>query len=986
MSALRESLARAAVVLASVVVTLGVVECGLRVTRAAPLPDTQAGGFRPGHPLLRMLQPNVCKEVGALDGPYLVEVCTNRLGLRDREHAGGERPRVLGLGDSFTFGWGVEQSDTYLAHLERGLRLALPAVRPGVFSAGLSYTSQAHQDVLLRYVYDKVNPDVILLAFAEDNDIDENIIWNPNVGVFPEAGEISPAAVEAYRQQLRGVMFGDFLYRHSALVRFFRQRHIRSSVAAEVAAVDERLQAHGLSGAPLSRMIADEARRRFLQSFGYKYDSDWRVTEILLDRIRGFAAERKADLVLLRIPSRMSVEDRAWREATQSFCGSDLTAIQKACGTLDRSHTARRLRAYARAHDLPYVDPGDDLRAAVARGEHVYLPQDIHLSRLGHARVGEHLTQALLPRLGGRPAPSPPPVAAQKPRSVGAYWYPWYRTSDWRSFSDYTPRGGAYVSTDIKTIARQLQTAERAELDFLFIELLAEHNREAQFNNQAVDAMVNAIVERRRRGYSDLKFAILSDIYLGEGDIGTKERWLEATKQHLDEIFKRFVEPQRESYFHVDGKPLIGVFSPPTSIDDARYIVVRPYWVSHEQWADWSRKTELTPFWDIFPQVVTDRRFVSVVPGYNDWRLERQPQVGPYLPRLAGRTFVEQWRRAFEMKPEVVLVYSFNEYFEQTQIEPTLEQADRYLLLNQLLARRFKDGRPLSQDEALRFAETLEPTARPDEEKVAWLAIDDPRLTIRGVTVKDGRAELRGAASIEIAVDTPRAFVVGLAHRPSFDRCAGLSITLHGKGPAQTGIFATELTQLSVLRDAPQPRMATSVKLQLSRVPAAKDCADAGPNPILLTGVTRYPLPTSQRENLHVDDPNLTLEGFWPIERGDVGVFAWSTARASLHLSGLVPGARYHVALTFQDTANFGNISLGPDEAHLKRAELTPARTAAYPEPLTVSAHGTLQLVLQTPTWKPSELFKSDDKRALGVALKLVTLDRFEGTNANERH
>jgi len=176
------------------------------------------------------------------------------------------------------------------------------------------------------------------------------------------------------------------------------------------------------------------------------------------------------------------------------------------------------------------------------------------------------------------------------------------------------------------------------------------------------------------------------------------------------------------------------------------------------------------------------------------------------------------------------------------------------------------------------------------------------------------------------------------------------------------------------------------LKIELNRVPAAKDCADPGNKPIVLTGVNRYPLPTSQRENLLVDDPNLALEGFWPIERADAGPFAWSMGHAILHLSGLVPGARYQVMLTFQDTANFGNVSLGPDEAHLKRVVLTPARTAAYPEPLTVSTHGTLELVLQTPTWKPSELFKSDDKRALGVALKLVTLDRFEGTNANERH
>src|SRR5437773_10138849 len=91
---------RALIVIASVLVVLGVVECGVRVSGTAPLPDTAARGFRPENPLLRLLRPNECKTFGSVDGPYVAEVCTNALGLRDRDHSPGEAPRVLGLGDS----------------------------------------------------------------------------------------------------------------------------------------------------------------------------------------------------------------------------------------------------------------------------------------------------------------------------------------------------------------------------------------------------------------------------------------------------------------------------------------------------------------------------------------------------------------------------------------------------------------------------------------------------------------------------------------------------------------------------------------------------------------------------------------------------------------------------------------------------------------------------------------------------------------------
>jgi hypothetical protein len=971
-------------VVASVLIVLGATELGIRLFRVAPLPETAAGGFRPDHPLLRVLRPHECKVAGGLSGPFAVEVCTNGLGLRDRDHPPGESPRVLGIGDSFTFGWGIEQNDTFLAHLERALRIGLPTVRPGVWNAGLSYTSQVHQDVLLRYLYEKVRPDAVVLAFAEDNDIDENIIWNPNLGVFPERGEIPPGEVAAYRDTFRDVVFQDFLFRHSATVRFFRQRHLRASVAAEAAALDSRLQAHGFAGAPLSRMVVDEARRRFMQAFSNKYDDDWRVTEILLERIRQYVSDRGAKLVLVRIPSRMSVEEPAWQAAQARFCGPDPETSKVMCGELDRGHTAKRLSAYAKSKSLPYVDAESDLRAAAARGESLYIPEDIHLSQLGHARIAEHVAEVVVPLLGGK-APAVPPVRAAGPpkeRLVGAYWYPWYRATDWTSFTDFTPKGGAYVSSNPDAIAGQIQQAERGEIDFFMIELLADHNQESKFNNQGVDAMVNAIAERRRRGFSKMRFAMLTDIFVGEADIATPERWLDATRRHLDQIWTRFVEPYRDAYLQVDGKPLVGVFSPPAPIDDARFTLIRPYWVSHEQWKEWNGKKEWIPFWDTVPQAITDRRFVSVIPGYNDWRLERKPQVGPYLPRLGGRTFIEQWRQVFEIDPEVVLVYSFNEFFEQTHIQPTEQQADRYLVLTQLLARRFKDGRPFRDSDA-KLADVLEPPRQKGDENVAWLPVNDPRLTSRGLEpAKDGLASFKQEAELEFDVESPNAFVLGVAHPPSFERCAGISVTIAGSGPDKTDVFSTELTQLSILRDSPLPKTADHVKMVLRRVPATDDCRDSGERPIVISGITRYPLATSERSNLRVDDPTVHLKGFYQVETPPQGSFAWSRDRSLITLSGLTPGARHRVTLSFRDTAGFSSLEIGPDETHMSKVELTPGRTATLAEPLVVSQEGNLDIHMKAPTWSPHERFGSEDPRVLGLALRLITLDRLESANA----
>jgi hypothetical protein len=48
-------------------------------------------------------------------------------------------------------------------------------------------------------------------------------------------------------------------------------------------------------------------------------------------------------------------------------------------------------------------------------------------------------------------------------------------------------------------------------------------------------------------------------------------------------------------------------------------------------------------------------------------------------PRNDGRLYHEQWQHALKQQPDVILVYSWNEYFEQSAIEPTVQWGDSYL-------------------------------------------------------------------------------------------------------------------------------------------------------------------------------------------------------------------------------------------------------------------------------------------------------------------
>jgi hypothetical protein len=61
------------------------------------------------------------------------------------------------------------------------------------------------------------------------------------------------------------------------------------------------------------------------------------------------------------------------------------------------------------------------------------------------------------------------------------------------------------------------------------------------------------------------------------------------------------------------------------------------------------------------------------MPGYFDKLLKRNPQLAPEVDRKNGLTLIRQFQAAMETRPGHILVYSWNEYFEGTAIEPTTE-------------------------------------------------------------------------------------------------------------------------------------------------------------------------------------------------------------------------------------------------------------------------------------------------------------------------
>ncbi|MFW6161239.1 MAG: glycoside hydrolase family 99-like domain-containing protein [Planctomycetota bacterium] len=84
---------------------------------------------------------------------------------------------------------------------------------------------------------------------------------------------------------------------------------------------------------------------------------------------------------------------------------------------------------------------------------------------------------------------------------------------------------------------------------------------------------------------------------------------------------------------------------------------------------------------------------VTIIPGYDDRKI-RDP--GIHAPRHGGQTYRVLWEEAIAADPDWVVITSWNEWHEGSEIEPSREDGDQYLEITAEFAAKFK-ATPRSQ-------------------------------------------------------------------------------------------------------------------------------------------------------------------------------------------------------------------------------------------------------------------------------------------------
>jgi len=69
---------------------------------------------------------------------------------------------------------------------------------------------------------------------------------------------------------------------------------------------------------------------------------------------------------------------------------------------------------------------------------------------------------------------------------------------------------------------------------------------------------------------------------------------------------------------------------------------------------------------------------LTIIPGFDDHKLGRK-EPRPITDRHNGETYRILWQEAIAADPDWVLITSWNEWHEGSEIEPSLENGDRAL-------------------------------------------------------------------------------------------------------------------------------------------------------------------------------------------------------------------------------------------------------------------------------------------------------------------
>jgi len=392
---MKQVLQRMLLICGSLVFSLSVFECGLRVSHYGSIfPRSGEHILRRPHPIRGWaLAPNR----GALQRSkdYAVSVEINSKGLRDRPHDYEPDPdvfRIVVLGDSFMEAYQVPLEDSLPYRLEESLRSRkVEVINLGVGGYGTAQEYLYLRDEGLRY-----QPDLVILAFFTGNDVQNNsralqlkISGSDDLKVFgrPYAVATDLDSEIEWQPPMRSRVERHIEEADNRRAKPLRRitKFIEPTLVANL--VEQAIAQAAEGTGPSTADPHVQYGWLFLDEFEGQSDWEnaWFSTRRVLLETRRLSLDAGARFALLVVPTMFQVDDDLF----------DLVRDLNPKLSFDRMHINRELRDFCDEYDIAFFDPTPIFVEHARANESLYFRFDRHWNANGHALATEELIRFL---------------------------------------------------------------------------------------------------------------------------------------------------------------------------------------------------------------------------------------------------------------------------------------------------------------------------------------------------------------------------------------------------------------------------------------------------------------------------------------------------------------------------------------------------------------------------------------------------------------
>ena len=379
--------------IAEIIVRLVFPSAGLRV-RIARYLESERGKFCRYSPTLGWEGiPNAAQSFQYVDARCFVR--QNQWGFRGTEFSKGIplRKRIVVLGDSFVWGFGVNNDEIFSEVMLHRASTPIEVVNLGVPGYGND------QELLLWQAQGREwNPAEVLLVVDPWTDLFDGLhtlvyeAYQKPAFLLDTTGQAhlinvpvpkSPPRPTRLPTEDRATGLTAFLIEHSDLA------CVAISALSRYGPIRECFEKRGLI---LSRRAGYDCERtlysRKLSGPDDEAEAAWRLMTNLIGLLSADVKRAGAGLTLVAVPSPVQVYPELWNQFVQKQ-NQETGGTPKSFGALDRTLPNERLREIAQRLQIKFIDLLPDFQAAGRTNDSLYFPDNCHWTKAGNQLTAE---------------------------------------------------------------------------------------------------------------------------------------------------------------------------------------------------------------------------------------------------------------------------------------------------------------------------------------------------------------------------------------------------------------------------------------------------------------------------------------------------------------------------------------------------------------------------------------------------------------------